>query len=143
MNQGRRSVIVKHVTKDQHNHDLREFHKSDSESDDSFEDLITNDVECEVVPSGDDSDHQNDAHDARELKKLKRRRLKETKVDRDFEFETKQWFYEAAKQDVLEKKFTSVRACAKYYGLNHGSLNKYIKNDSSYERRGSATRVSQ
>ena len=139
MNQPRQSVIVKHVSQDQRYDDLRQFYDSCTDSDGSFEDLISQDAEFDVVQS--DDENENDGEMDQGSRNVKRKKWRETKVERDWEFLTKQWFYEAAKQDVLQKEFTSVRACAKYYGLNHGSLNKYIKTDTCFQQRGSTSKV--
>ena len=138
MNQERESVIVKHVTQNQRDYDLQQFYDSSSDSDD-VEDLISHDVEFVVVQSDDESETEN----AKRSRNLKQKRWRETKVDREYEFETKQLLYEAAKQDLLENKFSSERACANFYGLSHASLNRHIKNGTSLKHRGAASKVSQ
>ena len=136
MNQLRQSVIVKHDTQNQRYDELKQFYDSCTDSDGSFEDLISQDAQFVV-----DQSDENDEAEAKRSRNAKLRRWRATKVDRDYEFETKQWLYEAAKQDMLEKKFASGRACAKYYLLNHSSLNKYIKNGTSFQQRGAASKV--
>ena len=141
MNQKRQSVIVKHdVINQLRNNDMQLFYLSSSD-DSADEDLIShtpNDADEEDAVN---VEHESDEEEARKQTKLKRKRRKETKEERDWEFLTKQWFYEAAKQDCLSKTFKSQRACATYYGLSHASLNKYIRNDSCLERTGAALKV--
>ena len=143
MNQERESVIVKHVNQNQRNDNdndnLRQFYESCSDSDEYVEDLSTHDVEFVVVQSDDESDSAK----AKRSRNVKQKRWRETKVDREHEFETKQWLLEAAKQDVLENKFSSGRACANFYGLSHASLNRHIKNGTSLKHRGAVSKVSQ
>ena len=138
MNQLRQSVIVKHDNQNQRNDELEQFYDSRTDSDGSFEDLISQDAAEFVAEQSDDRD---DEVEAKKRRNAKLRRWRATKVDRDYEFETKKWLYEAAKQDMLEKKFVSGRACAEYYLLNASSLNKYIKNGTSFQQRGAASKV--
>ena len=102
----------------------------DSEDDDNDgPEFFEDDDDMEI---SDDNEDDNDKNDKNDKAKRPRRNKWDERQELKWEHFTKKCLYEAAKEDMANGVYSSIRKCANYYGLHDKTLGKLIRENREY-----------